>query len=88
MFDKSSWVERAMVLEGAKTFLWFARFPVVRYEGSPSGQHRVTFFDLRFGSILGRRPFLYEVSFNPKGDIVFQGFHRDYSEQESLTQSR
>lgn len=88
MFDKSSWVGRAMVLEGVKMFMWFARFPVVRYEGSRNGQHRVTFFDLRFDSIQGRRPFSYEVIFNPKGEIVLQGFHRNYSEQKSLTQSR
>jgi len=78
MLDKSSWVKQALVLEGVKTFFWFARFPVVRYEASRNGRRRVTFFDLRFGGIQGRSPFSYEVTFNPKGEIVFQGFHRDY----------
>ncbi len=77
--DESSWVESSLVLKGVQTFLWFARFPVVRYEESPNHQHRVTFFDLRFGGIQGRKPFLYEVIFDPKGKIVFQGFRRDYS---------
>ena len=80
-FDESRWVESSLVLEGVKTFLWFARFPVVRYEGSPNREHRVTFFDLRFGGIPGRKPFLYEVIFDPKGGIVFQGFRRDYSQR-------
>ena len=76
--DDSPWVKRAFSLEGVETFFWFARFPVVRYDGSSHGKHRVTFFDLRFGAVEGRRPFLYEVFFDPDGEILFQGFHRDY----------
>jgi hypothetical protein len=77
-FDDSPWVEKALSLEGVETFLWFARFPVVKYDGSSNGRHRVTFFDLRFAAIDGRKPFLYEVIFDSSGEIVFQGFHRDY----------
>jgi inner membrane protein len=76
-FDESSWVESSLALDGVKTFLWFARFPVVRYEGLHNGKHCVTFFDLRFGGIEGRKPFLYQVIFDPKGGVVFQGFRRD-----------
>ena len=79
--DESSWVESSLILKGVQTFLWFARFPVVRYEESPNHEHRVTFFDLRFGGIQGIRPFLYEVIFDPKGRIIFQGFRKDYSER-------
>ncbi len=73
-FDNSPWVEKAMELEGVRTFSWFARFPVVRDRGIVNGNHRVEFFDLRFGSINRRRPFLYVVDFDGKGNVVFQGF--------------
>ncbi|UCG12924.1 MAG: metal-dependent hydrolase [Deltaproteobacteria bacterium] len=76
-FDDSPWVKRALTVEGVETFLWFARFPIVRDEGAVNGQQRVTFFDLRFGSVQGRKPFLYEVIFNEKGDLVANGFQRD-----------
>ena len=78
-FDDSPWVRKALNLDGVATFLWFARFPVVEYEASSNGRHRVTFFDLRFGAVQGRKPFLYEVIFDPDGNIVSQGFPRDYS---------
>ena len=76
-FDDSPWVTKALPLEGVKTFFWFARFPVVRYEASSNGGHRVTFFDLRFAAVEGRKPFLYVVIFDPDGEIVFQGYHSD-----------
>lgn len=77
--DDSPWVKRALNLDSVKTFFWFARFPVVEYEARSNGRHRVTFFDLRFGAVKGRKPFLYEVIFDPYGEIVSQGFQRDYS---------
>jgi len=73
-FDNSPWVERAMRLEGVKTFYWFARFPVARDNGLVNGNHRVEFFDLRFGAINGMRPFLYVVDFDGEGNVAFQGF--------------
>jgi hypothetical protein len=63
-----------MVLEGVKTFFWFARFPVVRHEEISGGRHRVTFFDLRFSVIDERKPFVYEVVFDAGGELAFQGF--------------
>ena len=75
-FDDSPWVQRALNLDGVKTFLWFARFPVVEYEAISNGRHRVTFFDLRFGAVKGRKPFLYEVIFDSDGQILSQGFQR------------
>jgi inner membrane protein len=73
-FDNSPWVEKALELEGVKTFYWFARFPVVRDKGIVKGNHRVEFFDLRFGAVEGRRPFLYVVDFDGEGNVAFQGF--------------
>jgi len=73
-FDTSPWVEKALKLEGVKTFYWFARFPIARDRGIVNGNHRVEFFDLRFGSIGGRRQFLYVVDFDGEGNVVFQGF--------------
>jgi len=73
-FDESPWVEKALTLEGVDTFLWFARFPVVRDRGVINGKRRVEFYDLRFGSISQRRPFVYAVDFDEAGKAVFQGF--------------
>jgi inner membrane protein len=73
-FDNSPWVEKAMGLEGVRTFSWFARFPVVRDRGIVNGNRRVEFFDLRFGSMGGRKPFLYVVDFDGGGNVAFQGF--------------
>ena len=73
-FDESVWVERAVGLDGVKTFYWFARFPVARYRVGENGNHRVEFFDLRFGTIDNVRPFLYVVDFGEEGDVDFQGF--------------
>lgn len=78
-FDESSWVDRALMLEGVKRFLNFARFPVGRYLGQFNGAHHVAFFDLRFGAIEGRRPFVYEVHFDVDGDVSFVGFARGSS---------
>ena len=73
--DNSHWVDKALKLEGVRTFYWFARFPVARDKGEVNGNYRVEFFDLRFGAIRGvRPPFLYAVDFDKKGNVVFQGF--------------
>ncbi|MGE5247858.1 MAG: hypothetical protein ACM3L8_05885, partial [Verrucomicrobiota bacterium] len=47
-----------------ETYLWFARFPVVRV-ATRGGRTQVTFSDLRFGGIPGRRPFLLQVTETP-----------------------
>ena len=43
-----------------RTYLWFARFPTV-YVSTVEGKTVVTFFDLRFGGVTGRRPFILRV---------------------------
>jgi len=73
-FDGSPWVEKALSLDGVKTFYWFARFPVARHRVRENGTHRVEFFDLRFGTVNDIRPFLYVVDFDRKGDVTYQGF--------------
>jgi inner membrane protein len=44
-----------------ETYLWFARFPVVRVT-TAGGRTLLTFSDLRFGGMAGRRPFLLQVT--------------------------
>ena len=73
-FDESPWVAKALELKGVETFFWFARFPVVRDRGFSDGKRRVEFYDLRFGLINQRRPFVYAVDYDEAGRVVFQGF--------------
>jgi inner membrane protein len=73
----SPWVKRALQIKGTETFLWFARFPVARYRRNAQGLHQVTFFDLRFDTLDGRRPFVYRVVFDRDGEVVTQGFERN-----------
>jgi inner membrane protein len=73
-FDNTPWVEKAMKLTEVQDFFWFARFPIVRDLGVLNGKRRVEFYDLRFGQLGGRRPFIYVVEFDESGKVVFQGF--------------
>lgn len=56
-------------------FRRFARFPVVSVRDDGSGTV-VEYFDLQFGQIEGRRPFLLEVIFDQYGKPRFAGFAR------------
>ncbi|HWS16171.1 MAG TPA: hypothetical protein VN450_08290, partial [Candidatus Methylomirabilis sp.] len=47
-----------------ETYLWFARFPAASV-ASDHGRTEVTFYDMRFGGIPGRRPFLLRVVESP-----------------------
>ena len=47
---------------------------MARYKGMINGNNRVEFFDLTFGLLAMRRPFLYGVDFDQEGNVVFQGF--------------
>lgn len=71
---ESPFVDKALSLNGLKFFLWFARFPVLLEEKEQGDLHILRFFDLQFGTLEDRYPFLYEVDFNRKGNPVFQGF--------------
>jgi len=47
-----------------KTYLWFARFPAVSV-ASNRGRTEITFYDMRFSGMPGRRPFLLRVIETP-----------------------
>ena len=53
-------------LQDVRTYLWFARFPTA-YVSTVDGKTVVTFFDLRFGGVTGRRPFILRVIEEPGG---------------------
>ena len=47
-----------------ETYLWFARFPAASVT-SDNGRTEVTFYDMRFSGLPGRRPFLLRVIETP-----------------------
>lgn len=51
-----------------KTYLWFARFPVVTIKEEAEG-YVVEYFDLRFNSLPPRRPFLLKVFVDRYGSL-------------------
>jgi membrane-bound metal-dependent hydrolase YbcI (DUF457 family) len=51
-------------LADVETYLWFARFPAASV-ASNQGRTEVTFYDMRFSGIPGRRPFLLRVIETP-----------------------
>ncbi len=79
-FEESPWIAKALELEGVRTFLWFARFPIARYRGIVDGAHTVLLYDLRFGNTAGRRPFQYVVKFDKEGKLLFGGYVERNSE--------
>lgn len=75
-FPESPLVKKALDREGVKLFLWFARFPVVLSEQIKDGFHILRLFDLRFNSVEGRYPFVYEIVFDGEGNIRSESFKR------------
>jgi membrane-bound metal-dependent hydrolase YbcI (DUF457 family) len=65
-------------LEEVQTYLWFARFPVVRYR-EERGRNVVEFFDLRFfpRDASAPAPFQYRVVMNERGELLEQGWVED-----------
>jgi inner membrane protein len=55
-------------LEIVKTYLWFARFPVVTVKEQDSG-YLVEYFDLRFNSLPPRKPFLLSLFLDKNGSL-------------------
>ncbi|OIP34596.1 MAG: hypothetical protein AUK27_06995 [Deltaproteobacteria bacterium CG2_30_66_27] len=51
-------------LADVETYLWFARFPAASVV-SNQGRTEVTFYDMRFSGMPGRRPFLLRVTETP-----------------------
>ncbi len=71
----SSFLRQAKQVEVVALFLDFARFPVVTVRQETDGPV-VEYFDLQFGRIEGRRPFLLEVAFDQNGKLRSAGFVR------------
>lgn len=71
----SSFLRQAERVDLVALFLKFARFPVVTVRQEADGPV-VQYFDLQFGQIEGRRPFLLEVAFDQNGKPRFAGFVR------------
>ena len=70
----NDYVARAKELPAAKTYLWFARFPVARYRAE-GGRHIVEWTDRRFNAVRQRNPaFVFRVVFNEQGRVVSAGF--------------
>lgn len=70
----NDYVAKAKELPAAKTYLWFARFPVARYRAEP-GRHIVEWSDRRFNSLRNRNsPFVFRVVFNDRGQLLSAGF--------------
>ena len=61
-------IEKVEKLEIVKTYLWFARFPVVTIKEEGEG-FLVEYFDLRFNSLPPRRPFLLKLFLDKSGSL-------------------
>src|SRR3989337_728658 len=61
-------MEKVEKLEIVKTYLWFARFPVVTVKEEGEG-YMVEYFDLRFNSLPPRRPFLLKLILDKSGSL-------------------
>ncbi|MEW5800539.1 MAG: metal-dependent hydrolase [bacterium] len=74
----SAWIQKALDLPEVKTYLWFARFPVLKYHGFVQNTHRLAFYDYRFEGFKGKLPFVYVVDFFPDGNLSSHYFHRNW----------
>jgi len=59
-------IEKIENLEIVKTYLWFARFPVVSINKEADG-YLVEYFDLRFNTLPPKRPFLLQLFVDKNG---------------------
>lgn len=69
---------RVRALPEVQTFLWFARFPVMRYH-EENGRHVVDFTDLRFGLSDNDNPaaFAFRVVLDAQGNVLSSGWLED-----------
>lgn len=74
----NAFVEGAKQLPGVRKFLWFARFPVVRFR-KLGGTAIVEFLDERFPQVRTGRPapFTYRVEFDAAGTVVSEGWAKE-----------
>ena len=68
-------IERARALRSTQVYLWFARFPGVRYH-QENGRHVVEFTDYRFAPRSGsqRTAFTFRVVLDSSGAVVEEGW--------------
>ncbi|HEX3035749.1 MAG TPA: metal-dependent hydrolase [Thermodesulfobacteriota bacterium] len=66
--DENRFVNMAKDLRTVQLYLWFAEFPVSRYRIEDS-RYIVEFYDLRFGMLPNRKPFLLRVTFDKNGSL-------------------
>jgi len=66
--EENNFIKLAKGLDVVKLYLWFADFPVERYKNE-NGQNIVEFYDLRFGVIPNKTPFLLRVVFDEKESL-------------------
>jgi energy-coupling factor transporter transmembrane protein EcfT len=76
-------MKRIEELDIVKTYLWFARFPVVTLK-KESHDYIVEYFDLRFNSLPPRKPFLLRLVLKEDGslrksDLLFHTLKKDIS---------
>jgi len=72
---QNRYTQEAVRLEPVRTFLWFARFPVVHFS-AVGGRNLVEYRDLRFFSGASRQPmpFTFGVLFDSEGKILNYGW--------------
>lgn len=68
--DESDIVKMVENLDIVKTYLWFAKFPVVSVKEEGSG-YLIEYFDLRFNSLPPRRPFLLKLFVDKNGFLNY-----------------
>lgn len=61
-------IKRAEGLEIVKTYLWFARFPIITLKEIKGG-HLLEYYDLRFNLLPPRKPFLLRVVLGEDGSF-------------------
>lgn len=75
---QNNYTREAAQLEPVRTYLWFARFPVMRFT-SRNGINSVEYTDLRFfeGALRRPLPFTFYVSFDSNGHMLKNGWVRE-----------
>ena len=74
---RNRYVERSDAVESVRIFLWFARFPWIRYlQGD--GEHIVEYRDLRFGAEQGGNHMALRVVMDPAGIVKSVNFNHRF----------
>ena len=74
---RNRYVERSDAVESVRIFLWFARFPWIRYLQS-GGEHIVEYRDLRFGAERGGNHMVLRVVMDTAGIVKSVNFNHRF----------